>query len=131
MCRGRWMAGAGQSFGLEHFGEAIGQAGSAENFAKKQNRAAGIGDLRDGAKGTGKFGIGGELVGTGVEPRINRRVAGAQFGLQFAGIAWRIIDQESRIDPEETGQQIARGVGHVRTRSAFNLRKVSLAQAAS
>lgn len=111
---------------LQHFAEALGQAGRTKNFAKEQDRAAGILNLRDVAKGAAEFSVTRELVGSGIQPGVDRGIGHAEFGLQFAGIPWRIVDQESRVDPEKAGQQIARSIGHVRARAAFDLGEVGL-----
>jgi hypothetical protein len=123
------MAGTDQGPGSQHFAETLGEAGSAKNFGEKQDRAARIGDLRDVAEGACQFDIAGELVGADVQPGVDGGIGHAKFGLQFTGIAWWIIDQESWIDAKESSQQIARSVGHVRTRTAFDLGKISLAEA--
>jgi hypothetical protein len=125
------MTGTHQRFRLQDFAEPFGQARGAKNFAEKQNRAARIGDLRDIAEGTGELRITRKLVSSGVKPGVDRGVGSAKLRLQFAGIAWGIVHQESGIDAEKAGQQISGSAGHVRTCAAFDLRQIGLAKAAS
>ena len=70
-----------------------------------------------------------ELVGAGKQPGIDGGVFGAKVGLQFAGKARGIVDQEAWENAEETREQFAGSIGHVRARAVFDLRKVSLAEA--
>ena len=82
------MTGANQWFRPQDFAEALGKTGRAKNFSKEEQRGARVFLLRNGAQGMGEFGVRAELIGTGEEPGIHTGVGHAQFGLQFAGIAW-------------------------------------------
>src|SRR5262250_1267544 len=77
------------------------------------------------------FRISREILGAGKEPGINLGVNGAQIRLQTRRVPFRVIHEKSGIDTEEASQQVARRVRQMRTKSAFNLRQVRLAQAAA
>ena len=96
-----------QRFGVQHFAEPLGEAGRAKNLSKEQERGARVVFLSDGANGVRELRIRIELFRTRIEPRVDRGVRHAQLGLQFAGIARRIIHQEPRINAEEACQQLS------------------------
>src|SRR5580704_5546811 len=112
---------------MQNLLEAIRQTGRAKDLCEQQERAARVFVLRDDQKATAKLRISGKLFRAGVEPGIDLRVDRPQRGLQLWRVAFRIIDQESRVDAKELRQKRTRTVREVRPRATLDLREVGLA----
>jgi len=116
---------------VQNFAQAIGETRSVKDFAEEQKGGAGIGNFGDGEKRPFELSVGGELVSAGIQPGVYSDIGGAQFGLQFAREARGIAHQETGVDAEETGKELAGSAGHVRACAVFDLRKIRLAEAAA
>jgi hypothetical protein len=115
--------------GLKNLAQPFIETRSAKDFGEEEECAAGIAILRDGEERAGQLRIRPELIRAGKEPSIDSGVFGAKNGLQFTGKARRVIDKEAGKYAEETREQFAGSIGHVRPRTTFNLREVRLAEA--
>jgi hypothetical protein len=116
---------------MQNLPETFRQTRSAKNFREEQKCAARVFVLRDYQEAAAEFRIGGKLFGAGVEPGIDLGVDGTERGLQFWRVAFRVVDEKTWIDAEETRQQRARAVREVRPRAALDLREVGLAKSAT
>jgi len=115
--------------GLKNLSQSLIEARSAENFRKEEQGTAGVAIFRDGEERAGQLRVGFELIGAGKEPGVDRGVFGAEDGLQLAGEARGVVDKEAGKNPEESREQFARSIGHVRACTVFDLREVGLAEA--
>jgi len=116
---------------MHDFSEALGQIGRPENFRQEQNGPARVFMFRDGQKSALKRRIRRELFGAGEKPGIDFRVDRTQFRLKPGRIPFRVVHQKTRIDAEESRQQLARCVRQVRPGATLDLREIRLAQTAA
>ena len=74
-----------------------------------------------------EVGIPWEPLGPVYQPQVQLVIQHPRLAHQLRVVALRVINQVARMHLEELRQQLARGVGQVWPRAAFNLRQVGLA----
>src|ERR1035437_4403221 len=75
-----------------------------------------------------QFRIAPKALRAGNQPQVQLVFHPAQLTLQLGMVALRVVYEVTGVNLEEGGQNLPRGVGQVGPGTAFNLRKIALAQ---
>src|SRR6266852_6834253 len=123
---GRDAVGA-REFRPQSFEQAVGESGCVQDFAEQQEAAPGVLVTRDLDQDFADRRVARETLRALQQPDIKLTFGGAQVGDKFRVITLGVVHQEARVHLEEARQQSARGLCHVWTLAALDLREVGLA----
>src|SRR5260370_3943555 len=116
-----------REFRTQSFEQAVGESGCVQDFAEQQEGAPGVLVTRDLDKDFADRRVVRETLRAVQQPDIELTFGGAEVGGGLRVIALGVVHQEAWVHLEEARQQSTRGLRHVWTLAALDLREVGLA----